>query len=164
MARDHVRQWRDESDQRMDKRVTTGLASLDEILDGLRIGDNVVWAVDSVGSYRDFVGPYIEAARRDRRRIVYFRFADHPSLLDNTSGVVVHKLDAYRGFESFTGSVHRAITEQGVGAFYLFDCLSDLLSAWATDQMVGSFFRVICPYLFQLDTIAYFAEIGRAHV
>ena len=47
MARDHVRQWRDESDQRMDKRVTTGLASLDEILDGLRIGDNVVWAVDS---------------------------------------------------------------------------------------------------------------------
>ena len=35
--------------------VSTGCAGLDGILDKLRIGDNVVWSVDSVGDYRDFV-------------------------------------------------------------------------------------------------------------
>jgi len=142
--------------------ATTGLEGLDDILDGLRIGDNVVWVVDGVEDYREFVTPYIEAARRDRRKIVYFRFADHPPLLDDETGVIRHDLDAYQGFEAFSSSVYRKITEHGPGAFYLFDCLSDLLSAWATDQMVGNFFRVICPYLYRLETIAYFAVL-RAH-
>jgi hypothetical protein len=49
------------------------------------------------------------------------------------------------------------------GAFYVFDCLSDLLVAWATDAMIGNFFQVTCPYLFELDTIAYFALIRSGH-
>jgi hypothetical protein len=47
--------------------------------------------------------------------------------------------------------------------FYVFDCLSDLQSAWATDLMLGNFFSVTCPYLFDLDTIAYFAIIRNNH-
>ena len=144
------------------ERVTTGLSELDLILDGLRIGDNVVWAVDSIEEYRDFVAPYIRAALQEERKLVYFRFADHPPLVEPSDEIVRHELDAFQGFEAFTGSVHRRITEHGRGAFYLFDCLSDLLSAWATDQMVGNFFQVTCPYLFRLDTIAYFAVL-RAH-
>ena len=37
------------------------------------------------------------------------------------------------------------------------DGTGDLLDAWATDAMIANFFRVTCPYLFTLDTVAYFA-------
>ncbi|BCR03566.1 phosphoenolpyruvate synthase [Desulfuromonas versatilis] len=144
-------------------RVTTGYAGLDKILDGLRIGDNVVWKVDSMADYRYFVGPFVDAALREGKRVIYMRFGDHEPLLGASPSIVVHQLDPRRGFESFAARIHSILSEEGHGAFYVFDCLSDLLSAWATDYMVGNFFRVTCPYLFELDTVAYFALIRSRH-
>jgi len=143
--------------------VTTGLPGLDALLGGLRLGDNVVWRVDSVDDYRAFVGPYVAAAVAAGRRVVYIRFASHPPVVE-TSGVgAVYDLDALRGFESFTVRLHTIIAEEGRQVFYVFDCLSDLLDAWATDGMIGNFFRVTCPYLFELDTLAYFSLRRGAH-
>lgn len=34
---------------------------------------------------------------------------------------------------------------------------------WRSDLAVGNFFRVTCPYLFELDTVAYFGLIRREH-
>ncbi len=144
-------------------RATTGLAGLDAILDDLRIGDNVVWTVDAIEDYHYFTAPYVQASKRNGRKMVYFRFAEHPPLLREADGVICHELDAHEGFESFTTRVYRHITEHGRETFYVFDCLSDLLSAWATDQMVGNFFRVTCPYLYRLDTIAYFGVLRSHH-
>jgi hypothetical protein len=126
-------------------RASTGFAGLDDILDHLRIGDNVVWRTDSVGDYGYFVEPFVRQALREKRRIVYMRFASHKPLLAPEPGITIHKLDAYRGFEPFATKVHNIITETGHGAFYVFDCLSDLLMAWATDGMIGNFFQVTSP-------------------
>ncbi len=145
------------------RRVSTGYAELDNILDGLRIGDNVVLKVETIEDYRYFVQPFVDQALRDGRQINYMRFGDHLPLLGESPQIRVHVLDPKEGFESFASSVYRIATEQGKGAFYVFDCLSELLSAWATDHMVGNFFRVTCPYLFELDTIAYFALIRSRH-
>ncbi len=144
-------------------RVTTGYHGLDNILDGLRIGDNVVLKVDSIADYRYFVTPFVEAALDNREKVIYLRFGDHEPLLDAAPGITVYQLEARLGFESFATRIHTIITEEGAGAFYVFDCLSELLSAWATDYMVGNFFRVTCPYLFELDTVAYFALIRDRH-
>ncbi|MBT7122656.1 MAG: pyruvate kinase, partial [Clostridia bacterium] len=46
---------------------------------------------------------------------------------------------------------------------YVFDCLTDLAKHWYSDLMIGNFFKVTCPFLYQLDTIAYFALIRNAH-
>ncbi|TAK84755.1 MAG: phosphoenolpyruvate synthase [Betaproteobacteria bacterium] len=137
--------------------VSTGLASLDAILGGLRIGDNVVWRVEAIDDYRAFVAPFAAGARAAGRRVVYIRFAPRPPVVDAEAVSVVHNLDAFRGFESFTVRLHEIIRHEGPETFYVFDCLSDLLDAWATDAMVGNFFRVTCPYLFELRTVAYFA-------
>ena len=145
------------------ERVSTGFVELDNILDGLRIGDNVVLKVESIENYQYFVGPFVDQALRDGRQINYMRFGDHLPLLGETPQIKVHQLDSRLGFESFASSVYNIATEQGPGAFYVFDCLSDLLSAWTTDHMVGNFFRVTCPYLFELDTVAYFAIIRDHH-
>ena len=154
-------------------RESTGIKGIDEIIDGLRSGDNVVWQVDSIDDYLSFARPFIDRAIKDGNRIVYMRFAHHKPVIEDDGTVRVHHLDAPSGFESFTSQVYNIITSEGLNVRYVFDSLSDLLSAWATDLMIGNFFTIACPYLYQLNTIAYFAllrenhsykKIGRAHV
>jgi len=143
--------------------VSTGLATLDEILDGLRVGDNVVWQVDEVEDYRYFATLFAQQKLPENKRVLYLRFAHHQPLLKNQDQVITHRLDAHSGFETFSTQVHNIITQEGRGAYYVFDCLSDLLSAWSTDLMIGNFFRITCPYLFQMDTVAHFALLRNAH-
>ena len=52
---------------------------------------------------------------------------------------------------------------RGLDAFYVFDSLTFLLQTWHSDLMIGNFFQVTCPYLYELNTIAYFALIRNAH-
>jgi hypothetical protein len=143
--------------------ASTGIDGLDAVLTGLQKGDNVVWQVDGIDDFAAFVNPYVERARQQGRRLVYMRFADHRPLVKPGSGVAVHDLDAGSGFEGFTTQVHAIIAAEGKEAYYVFDCLSYLLDAWATDLMIGNFFTVTCPYLFELDTIAYFALLRDRH-
>ncbi|OGC04870.1 hypothetical protein A2276_02780 [candidate division WOR-1 bacterium RIFOXYA12_FULL_43_27] len=143
--------------------ASTGLKGLDEILQNLKLGDNVVLQVDNIESYLHFIRPYVKKALEEKRNLVYIRFAKHPPLLAKDKNIKVYELDASSGFETFTKQVHEIITKAGLKAFYVFDCLSDLLSAWATDMMIGNFFMVTCPYLFKLDTIAYFAILRNNH-
>ncbi len=144
-------------------KVSTGIPSLDEIIDFLRMGDNVVWQADSVEDYRRFVVPYVRRALADKRRVVYMRFAHHEALLAPDDGIAVYRLEADAGFESFSSQVHNIITREGRDVFYVFDSLSDLLMAWATDLMIGNFFAITCPYLFELNTVAYFALLRGRH-
>lgn len=147
----------------MERYPSTGIEPLDEILTRLQYGDNVVWQVDDISHYRELVIPYVQRAILEKRKMVYVRFADHAPLLDPQEGLTIAHLDAKSGFETFSTQVHTLISEQGIGVYYVFDSLSDLLSAWATDLMVGNFFMVTCPYLYELDTIAYFALLRDYH-
>ncbi len=144
-------------------RVSTGIQGLDEILNYLQMGDNVVFQVDDIADYKKFVGPYVEAALAGRQRVIYMRFANHPPLLDVDNKAKVYKLNANSGFESFSTQIHNIVRNEGRDVFYVFDCLSDLLMAWATDLMIGNFFVITCPYLFELNTVAYFAILRSSH-
>ena len=75
----------------------------------------------------------------------------------------MHRLSPAVGFESFTAEIHRVIEEAGPGAYYVFDCLSDLAADWYSDLMLGNFFMVTCPYLYDLDTVTYFALLRDSH-
>ncbi|MBN1473634.1 MAG: PEP/pyruvate-binding domain-containing protein [Syntrophaceae bacterium] len=144
-------------------RVSTGMNGLDEILNYLQMGDNVVLQVDDIEDYKKFVAPYVEAALKNNHRLVYMRFANHPPVLEPNNKIQVYNLNANNGFESFSTEVHNIIREEGRDVFYVFDCLSDLLMAWATDLMIGNFFVITCPYLFELNTVAYFAILRSSH-
>jgi pyruvate, water dikinase len=141
----------------------TGVPALDAVLRGLRPGDNVVWQVETLDDYAPLVPPFVARARAGGRRVVYFRFARHAPLLDAASGAEIREISPALGFESFTDAIHRAIEEAGPGAFHVFDCLSDLAADWYSDLMLGNFFMVTCPYLFQLDTVTYFALLSGHH-
>ncbi len=145
------------------KRVSTGLKGLDTVIDWLRSGDNVVWQVDDISDYKAIVAPFVSKALEEKNKVVYMRFAQHEPLFEPGENLTIYTLDSSEGFESFSTQVHTIITQQGEGVFYVFDSLSDLLSAWSTDLMIGNFFLITCPYLFELNTIAYFAIVRNRH-
>ena len=144
-------------------RVLSGIPALDQVLDNIRMGDNVVWRVSDLDEFRRFADPFVEQAKKDGRNIIYFRFASHPELVPECPEVKRICVPLSHRFETFTVEIHKAIEQEGRDAFYVFDCLSELQTAWATDLMMGNFFRVTCPFLFILDTVAFFPIIRGRH-
>ena len=144
-------------------KIKSGLPGMDELLNYIRMGDNVVWSVADLEDFKFFAIPFAEQAIRDGRNLIYMRFADHEPLLTPRPGLKICEFDPDKGFEAFTVDIHDRITGEGKDAFYVFDSLSSLQSVWYTDLMMGNFFRVTCPYLFQLDTVAYFPLLRGRH-
>lgn len=143
--------------------LSTGVPGLDRVLKGLLPGDNVVWQVDDIEDYRAFVEPYYRHALASGGPLIYFRFANHEPLIPDSPEVETHVLRPESGFEAFISEVRHTIRAAGRGAFYVFDCLSDLAADWYSDQMLGNFFMLTCPYLLDMETIAYFAILRNNH-
>ncbi len=144
-------------------KVSTGFESLDKIIDSLRIGDNVVWQVDNIEDYRFYVDRFVKNSVRENKQIIYLRFANHEPLVEEGKNISVYTLDPATGFDTFSAEIYNLIKEKGDGVFYVFDSLSDLLLSWATDLMIGNFFLIVCPFLYQLNTVAYFALFRNRH-
>jgi hypothetical protein len=147
----------------MHNSLTTGLPGLDKVLRGIMPGDNIVWQVDNITDYKALVVPYAKAAIEQKRRLIYFRFAPHEQLIPDDLGAEIHHPDPSFGFESFVTQVHRVIENAGKHAIYIFDCLSDLASIWRADQMLGNFFLLTCPRLYDLETVTYFCIYRHYH-
>ena len=145
------------------ERIFSGIPEMDQALDNIRLGDNVVWRVSKLEEFKLFMEPYIEQAIKDKRNIIYFRFASHEPLLEERPEIKIIQIPLSHHFETFTVEIHNVIEHEGKDAFYVFDCLSELQTAWATDLMMGNFFRVTCPFLFVLDTVAFFPIIRGKH-
>ena len=144
-------------------RVKSGIPEMDRVLDNIRLGDNVVWRVSSLEEFHLFLDPYLEQAIQDGRQIIYIRFASHPPLTEGHPEIKTVHIELSHRFETFTVEIHNVIAREGRNAFYVFDCLSELQTAWSTDLMMGNFFRVTCPFLFILDTVAFFPLIRGKH-
>lgn len=52
-------------------RILSGYPGLDDVVDSIRLGDNVVWQVDDVDEFRIFAEPFVQQAVRDKRDVVY---------------------------------------------------------------------------------------------
>lgn len=144
-------------------RFSTGISGLDSALTGLLPGDNVVWQVDHLDDYRPLVTRFIRHGLAAGSPMVYFRFASHPPLAMPEPGLEIHSIDPMAGFEHFVGQMLDVIERKGRGALYVFDGLSELAADWYSDRMLGNFFMITCPFLFKLDTIAYFALFRHHH-
>ena len=144
-------------------RVLSGIPEMDTAFDNIRLGDNVVWRVSDLSQFRLFMEPYVKQAIKDKRNIIYFRFATHEPLIEDCPEVKTIHVPLSHRFETFTVDIHNIIEKEGFDAFYVFDCLSELQTVWATDLMMGNFFRVTCPFLFILDTVAFFPIIRVNH-
>ena len=96
-------------------RASTGLDSLDTVIDHLRIGDNVVWQVDDIAGYAAMVMPFVERSLQNGHQVNYMRFAQHEPLLEPRQGLTIHRINSAEGFESFATRIHAIITREGTG-------------------------------------------------
>ncbi len=143
--------------------VRSGIKNLDSLLQGLRLGDNVVWQVDNLNDYADFAESFVAQSINDGFTCVYLRFASHDPVLSPRAGLSVINVDPSPGFDFFSTTVHRIIDGKGKRVCYVFDNLSDLVNKWATDALLANFFHFTCPYLFDMDTVTYFALTRNQH-
>ncbi len=143
---------------------SSGIPSLDKTLQGVWAGDNIVLQVDDITDFLPFVHRYCRYVHDTGKKLVYFRFADHPSFLPEGVEAECHQLDPQEGFEQFISAIFRVIEKNGKsGIYYLFDCLSGLAVDWYSDRMLGNFFMLTCPYLYVYDTVTYFVLLRNLH-
>ncbi len=149
--------------QHFDSKYSTGINGLDYILRGILAGDNIVFQIESIEEYRHFASSFCEHAHTAGHELYYIRFADHEPLIPDEYPAHVFQLDPSKGFEVFIEDVHQIIARNGRGGYYVFDCLSELVDHWYSDQMLGNFFMLTCPYLFDVESIAYFGLYRNRH-
>lgn len=143
--------------------MSTGIPELDEVIQGVKPGDNIVWKLDSIEDYINYVHPFCIDANKKGEELIYFRFAEHPSVIPDGVKADVYNLNPEDGFESFLGEIFTVIEKKGKGAFYVFDSLSGLAVDWYSDRMLANFFMLTCPYLYDYDTVTYFALLRNRH-
>jgi len=134
---------------------TTGLKGLDEALGGVFAGECAVWDVEDLEAYRLLARAFGKAAKRDGRRLVYFRFATHGRLLDEGEAEE-ERLDPAEGFEAFLHRVRDVLGGGKPGTYCLFDCLSALPADWCSDAMLVNFFLLTVPAVSRRDAVAWF--------
>ncbi len=137
-------------------RVSTGIEGLDNILNYLQTGDNVVLQVDDMEDYRSFVFP---SSKRPWRTKNGSSHALRPAMRRSwrpRPGGTIYKLNADMGFESFSTQVHNIICRNGPDVFYV-STVSRIFCTPGPGPDDRQLFVITCPYLFELNTVAYFA-------
>ena len=70
------------------KRVSSGIAGLDQMLSGLYIGDNVIWYDDAGSLASAFCMKFIKESQKQKKPIIYVSFDRSPKNLIETLGVL----------------------------------------------------------------------------
>ena len=144
-------------------RVDSGFPELDEALDYFRIGDNVVCRLSELDDFRLFAEAFAKQGVKDGRNVVYVRFAEHAPLLGEMEGVTLTEIPPSKRFERFTVTLHELIQSMPEETYYIFDCLSDLQTAWSTDLLISNFFTLIGKLTTEKHAIAYFPIMRAMH-
>src|SRR5512142_1736339 len=76
-------------------KISSGVASLDTLIDGFSIGDNVVWEVEAGTAYTAFIRNFISQSFKGSQKVIYVSFNRSPQ-------TVLSDLKAILSSEHFT--------------------------------------------------------------
>ena len=145
---------------------TTGSPDLDNLLEELRIGDNVVFYADTPNAYVPFVATLARYLASSPEPLIYVRSS---GLLDDTVIDLPHVRILNAADLVAEGDAVLALAEEarriGPMVYYVFDPLytwSQWLPGVEEDEL-GRFFTTICPLLYQLQSIAYWVLLRGHH-
>jgi hypothetical protein len=143
--------------------LSTGNLAFDALINGVIPGDNIVLQVDHIEDYLPFVQDFAAYALREKKDLIYFRFASHIELVPPNLNMIICELHPELGFETFIDEIFKIIEKYRYGACYIFDSLSELAVDWYSDIMTANFFMLTCPYLYDFETATFFAVIRNRH-
>ena len=148
------------------ERISSGIPAMDRELTGFLPGDNIVWQVTDMEDFACFADALARQAAHDGRKLVRIRFEKGPVLPEGEAedrNAETVRIPLSHRFETFAVTVRKLIRARGRRVVYLFDSLSELQTAWATDLMMGNFFLITAPLLTELACTAYFPIIRGRH-
>lgn len=151
-------------------RVRSGVADLDELLDGLILGDNVVLVTDSMELARRLEDALLREALARGQACFYVSARRDDAGLRARLAPEVTLLDARPGGPyAQPGALEMALMEgaRASPACVVVDGLATFARRWGSDRAAGFFSRV-CPRLFDLGALAYWRasrkELGRTFI
>lgn len=143
---------------------STGLDALDTLLGGVIPGDNFVWHVDRMETFRPVAAMFIRGARKHRHGVVHFRWGtkrpEETSWVDPVCECILKPED---GFEAFITQIHTAIEEAAPGTVFLFDLLSELTDVFRSEQSLENFFVLTCPFILSQKHLGIFPILRGRH-
>ncbi len=77
--------------------VGSGITALDNLLQGIRLGDNIVWQVDNLKDYAFFAESFVAQSIKHGFKCVYVRFAAHKAVLKPRPGLVIINVTRLQG-------------------------------------------------------------------
>ncbi|MHC4480192.1 MAG: PEP/pyruvate-binding domain-containing protein [Planctomycetota bacterium] len=139
--------------------LSTGIPSLDSIIDEVMLGDNIVWLVSSPEQYDYFASRFVEHCAESGLPLTYMHFDERIdySALSSAQDIEAVQIDPLEGPSPIEDVLTEHIAARQSGAHYLFDNLSVLAAAWQDEDAFVEFFRTVCPVLFEVEAVAYFA-------
>ena len=133
--------------------------NLNQIAAAPDAGRNIVLSMADLSDYPILLTGILHAAQSASIPVVRFQFISDedngpaPSVMKPIAAgqepdqIQTVPIRLNHRFRHFTVAVHREIAAREKGTLFLFDCLSGLQTAWATDLMMVNFFRVTTPLL-----------------
>jgi len=113
-------------------KITTGTPVIDELIDSLRWGDNVVWRVTNTLEYSWLVHPFVESAVKNGIDIIYVHF-DGYAIAGIPENCKMVTIDPSQGFDYFYHFVQELMESSGKKIYYVFDNISILARDWGSD-------------------------------
>lgn len=143
-----------------DQPLSTGILSLDGIIEHVRLGDNIVWLVSSREQYDYFAARFVGHCVDESMELFYVHFDDRIdySTLGAARHMNVVDIDPLADRQVALDILQECVPVQPAATHYLFDNLSVLAESWGDDELV-EFFQHVCPRLFELDAVAYFCLV-----
>ena len=138
------------------------------IMQDPNVAENVIWTVMSMADFRQAVLPFAEDAQKNGKKVIYIHYSGCDTLFDGApldpDRFEMHEASLTHRFEAFTVDVYERISEgpEG-GVLYLFDPLSSLQAAWATDLMMENFVSVITKIIHEKRATAFYPLLRGNH-
>lgn len=143
---------------------STGVSSLDSLIQEVRPGDNFVFNLSSLRWYRPFARSLLKHCLKNEISTTLVRVDGSLDGLAEASMGWVNVFDVPEMFaepEEFKAGFRSNIRFSGKGAFYIFDNASALLRILGRDSDVREFFQVFCPLLEENESLTYWPFVGR---
>lgn len=133
----------------MSNGLTTGVPPLDELIDGVRVGDNLVLSVHGDAAAGILVERFVDA-RGGRQLVMCSEDGGRELPSDAVTSVDWPSLD---GLEGVRRAVSEADLAVGGDALFVFDDLTAIQEAWGSDAALDLFLWA-CPRLYRRQSVA----------
>ncbi len=144
---------------------STGIETLDDLLEGLRAGDNVVFHISTLEQFAPFVRALLRHCRRGAHKVIYVKVDGSLQHLmrDLPDGSVFDMAVFGHDRQTLTAEFKRYLLQTEKYTYWIFDNFAVIKSVLGSEEALKEFFLEICPLLYELETIAYWPLLKGQH-